>query len=67
MQERVEPFGTPEVSDDPSEVDFGEASVFGIVKVVHPIPDRLEDPANRVVSTASFADGNSRRLTKQTG
>lgn len=26
MQEGVEPFGTPKVSDDPSEVHFGETS-----------------------------------------
>jgi hypothetical protein len=39
MQEGVEPFGTPKVSDDPSEVDFGETGGFGIVQVVHSVPN----------------------------
>ena len=50
MQERVEPFGSPKVPDHPSEVDFGEASMLGIVEVVHPVPDRLENPAHTVIS-----------------
>ena len=44
VQERVEPFGTPKVSDNPGKVDFGEASGLGIVEVVHSVPNRLEDP-----------------------
>ena len=66
VQERVKPFGTPKVPDDPSEVDFGEASMLGIVEVVHSIPDRLEDPAITAISTASSRDESSERLTKQT-
>ena len=46
----MEPFGTPKVSNDPSEVDFGEASRFGIVEIVHSVPNRLEDTANPVWS-----------------
>ena len=51
VQERVEPFGAPKVSDDPGEVDFGKSSGFGIVEVVHSVPNRFKDPANSVVST----------------
>ena len=51
VQERVEPFGTTKVSDDPGEIDFGETSGLGIVQVVHSIPNRLEDPINAVINT----------------
>lgn len=57
MQEGVEPFSTPKVSDDPSEVHFGETSGLGIGNVVHPVPDRLEDPGNPVVSCCVFSAG----------
>lgn len=39
VQEGVEPFSTPKVSDDPSKVYFGKTSGFGIVQVVHSVPD----------------------------
>jgi hypothetical protein len=39
VQKRMEPFGTPKVSDDPSEVHFGETSGFGIIHIVHSVPD----------------------------
>ena len=56
VQERVEPFSAPEVSNDPSEVDFGEASRLGIVEVVHSVPNRLEDPTNSAISVAPSGD-----------
>ena len=67
MQEGVEPLGTSKVSDDPSEVDFGEARRLGIIEVIHSVPNRLEDPASPTISVAFYAGKNSGRLTKRTG
>jgi hypothetical protein len=47
VQEGVEPLGSSKVSDDPSEVDFGEARRLGIIEVVHSVPNRLEDRGER--------------------
>ena len=66
VQKRVEPLGASKVADDPSKVDFGEASRLGIVEVVHSVPNRLEDAANPLVNVAPLVDKGSKRLTKQT-
>ena len=39
MQERVEPFGTSKVTNDPGEVDLGQPGGLGAVEVVHAVPD----------------------------
>ena len=43
VQEGVEPLCGAEVTDNPNEVDLGEAGGLRVVEVVHPVPDRLED------------------------
>lgn len=43
VQERMEPFGRTEIADHPDEVDFGEAGGRRVVKVVHAVPNVLED------------------------
>lgn len=47
LEERVEPFGGPKVPDDPCEVHLGETRGFGVVHVVHPVPDAFEDGRER--------------------
>jgi hypothetical protein len=44
MQERVEPFRTSEITNNPCEVNLGQTSGLGVVEVVHAVPDRLQDP-----------------------
>jgi len=63
VQERVEPFGSPKVADDPGKVDFGEASRLGIIKVVHSVPNRLEDGSKR--SDADTSTDQEYRLILQ--
>jgi len=58
VQERVEPLGCTEVTDDPGEVDFGESGGFGVSEVVHAVPDRLEDGGERCYSDAGADEEN---------
>jgi len=62
----VEPFGTTKVSDDPGEVDFGEAGRLGIVEVVHSVPNRLEDPEKPSGQRNALRRRKLGGLTKQT-
>ena len=39
----MEPFCNAKVADDPGKVDFRETGGLGVVKVVHAVPDRLQD------------------------
>lgn len=39
VQERVEPFCSAEVTNDPDKVDLGETGGLRVVEVVHPVPD----------------------------
>lgn len=43
VQERVEPFRSAKVTNDPCEVDLGETSRLRGVEVVETIPNRLQD------------------------
>jgi hypothetical protein len=65
LQERVEPFCTAEIADDPGEVHLGEACGFRVVHVVHAVPNRLQ---NAVIYSQYHAGlpGESVLLTKQT-
>jgi len=47
VQEGVEPFGAAEVSDDPGEVDLGKPRRLRIIKVIHPIPNILQNTRKR--------------------
>ena len=47
VQERVEPFGGAEVTDDPGEVDLGQTSGLRAVEVVQAVPDRLQDTGRK--------------------
>ena len=43
LQQRVEPLRRAEVTDNPGEVDLRQARRLRLVKVVHAVPDRLQD------------------------
>lgn len=43
VKQGVEPFGRPEISNHPDEIDFGKAGGRGMVEVVHSVPYVLED------------------------
>jgi hypothetical protein len=43
LEQTVEPFGRAKVSNDPDKVDLAQTGLFAMTKVVHSIPDRLED------------------------
>jgi len=43
----VEPFGRSKVSDNPDEIDFAQAGLLAAAKVIHTVPNRLEDRSER--------------------
>ena len=63
FQERVEPFRTTKVTDDPGKVDLGEARGLRIVHVIHAVPDRFQDTITKLISSMMLS--NRLELTRQ--
>jgi hypothetical protein len=68
LQQTVKPFGRTKVPNDPDKVDLAQASLFPSSKVVHAVPDGLEDRGEGCHSNTGWSqDRPVSKLTKVSG